>query len=207
MSKKIPIYFNYSGRYHNLLERAIKSIPTRFEVRVNHNDNPIPFTKCLNKILSEVETPIWFFMHYDAEILDDTIFDKIIDLYLLTPNAASSTSCDITDLLVLFNTKKIKSIGGWDEGLKNSYMDLDLRQRIYDFNFSQPIVYNNVSPIEINHKDASSLRNPEDRENNLTNVYDVTFREDYEYFYNKWESRKIFEKPDYNMLVDDWNKI
>lgn len=207
MNKKIPIYFNYSGVYPNLLERAIKSIPTRFEVRVNHNDIPIPFTKCLNKILYEVETPIWFFMHYDAEILDSCIFDKIIDLYILTPNAASSTSCDITDLLVLFDTEKIKSIGGWDENLKNSYMDLDLRQRIYDFNFSQPIVYNTVSPIEINHRDASSLRNPEDRKNNLTNVYDKTFREDYEYFYNKWEKRKIFQKPDYNTLVDDWNKI
>jgi hypothetical protein len=205
--EKIPIYFNYVGKYPNLLDRAIKSIPSRFEVRVNHNDTPIPFTKCLNKILNEVETPIWFFMHYDAEILDESIFDKVIDQYLLTPNAASSTACDITDLLVLFNTEKIKYIGGWDENLKNSYMDLDLRQRIYDNRFSQPIVYNTVEPNEINHKDASSLRNPNDRKNNLTNVYDVTFKQDYDYFYNKWKHREIFEKPDYNTLVDDWNKI
>jgi hypothetical protein len=64
-----------------------------------------------------------------------------------------------------------------------------------------------VNPKEINHKDASSLRNPNDRENNLTNVYDVTFKQDYDYFYKKWEHREIFEKPDYNTLVDDWNKI
>ena len=104
---KIPLYFNYVGKYPDILKRAVKSIPDRFDVRVNHNDNPVPFTKCLNKILNSVETPIWFFMHYDAEILDSTIFDKIIDLYLLTPNAASFTSCDITDLLLLFNTQEI----------------------------------------------------------------------------------------------------
>lgn len=197
---KIPLYLNYVGKYPQLLERAIKSIPERFEVRVNHNETPVPFTKCLNKILNSVETPIWFFVHYDAEILDPTIFDKIIDQYLLYPNAASSTACDITDLLVLFNTEKIKQIGGWDENLKNSYMEIDLRQRIYDYGFSQPIVYNVVCPNEINHDDASLLRNPEDSKNNLADLYKRTFKEDYEYFYKKWESRNIFEKPDYSSL-------
>jgi GT2 family glycosyltransferase len=196
--EKIPIYFNYVGKYPHLLDRAVNSIPSRFEIRVNNNSEPVPFTKCLNKILNEVDTPIWFFMHYDAEIMDESIFDKVIDQYLLTPNAASSTSCDITDLLVLYDTEKIKSIGGWDEKLKNSYMDLDLRQRIYDFGFSQPILYNVVNPIEINHKDASSLRKREDKENNLTNVYDITFREDYEYFYTKWGH--VFTKPDFKSL-------
>lgn len=197
---KIPLYLNYVAKYPKLLERAIKSIPERFEVRVKHNETPVPFTKCLNKILNSVETPIWFFVHYDAEILDPTIFDKIIDQYLLYPNAASSTACDITDLLVLFNTEKIKQIGGWDENLKNSYMEIDLRQRIYDYGFSQPIVYNVVCPNEINHDDASLLRNPEDSKNNLADLYKRTFKEDYEYFYKKWESRNIFEKPDYSSL-------
>jgi hypothetical protein len=197
---KIPVYLNYVGKYPKLLERAIKSIPERFEVRVNHNENPIPFTKCLNKILNSVETPIWFFVHYDAEILDPTIFDKIIDQYLLYPNAASSTACDITDLLVLFNTEKIKQVGGWDENLKNSYMEIDLRQRIYDFGFSQPIVYNVVCPDEINHNDASLLRNPNDSQNNLADLYKQTFKEDYEYFYQKWVDRNIFEKPEYSSL-------
>lgn len=202
---KIPVYFNYVGKYPELLKRAIKSIPERFEVRVNENQTPAPFTKCLNKILNEVESPVWFFMHYDAEIMNHEIFDKIIDIFLLTPNAASSTSCEITDLLVLFDTEKIKNIGGWDENLKNSYMELDLRQRIYDYGYSQPIIHQTVNPPEINHKDASKLRNPNDRENNLTDIYDITFKEDYEYFYKKWEM--IYEKPDYNSLVDDWNKI
>jgi GT2 family glycosyltransferase len=199
--QKIPVYFNYVGKYPQFLEKAIKSIPERFDVRVNHNEIPVPFTKCLNTILNSVETPIWFFMHYDAEILDASIFDKIIDQYLLNPNAASSTACDITDLLVLFDTEKIKSIGGWDENLKNSYMELDIRERIFEAGFSQPIVYNVVCPDEINHDAASSLRNPEDSDNNLTHIYKVTFREDYDYFYNKWAFKNIFEKPDYSTLV------
>jgi len=197
---RIPVYFNYVGKYPNLLDRAVKSIPDRFEVRVNHNDTPVPFTKCLNKILHSVETPIWFFMHYDAEILDISIFDKIIDQYLLHSNAASSTACDITDLLVLFDTEKIKSIGGWDENLKNSYMEIDLRQRIYEANYSQPIVHNIDRPIEINHNDSSSLRKPDDHKNNLTHIYEITFKQDYDYFFNKWESKNIFEKPDFNIL-------
>jgi hypothetical protein len=197
---KIPVYFNYIGKYPKLLERAVKSIPNRFEVRINHNENPVPFTKCLNKILYSVETPLWFFMHYDAEILDSSIFDKIIDLYLLNSNAASSTACDITDLLVLYNTDKIKSIGGWDENLKNSYMEIDLRQRIYDSNYSQPIVYNIDCPSEINHKDASILRKKEDYDYNLSSIYEKTFIEDYNYFFTKWEERNIFEKPEFNNL-------
>jgi hypothetical protein len=197
---KIPIYFNYVGKYPKLLERAINSIPDRFEVRINHNETPVSFTKCLNKILNTVETPVWFFMHYDAEILDITIFDKIIDQYLLTPNCASSTACDITDLLVLFNTEIIKSIGGWDENLKNSYMEIDLRERIFEGGYNQPILYNIGCPIEINHKDASILRNPEQYDYNLTYVYDKTFKEDYEYFYKKWEYKNIFEKPSFDSL-------
>lgn len=199
--QKIPIYFNYVGKYPKLLERAVKSIPDRFDIRINHNEVPVPFTKCLNTILNSVETPIWFFMHYDAEILDASIFDKIIDQYLLNPNAASSTACDITDLLVLFDTEKIKSIGGWDENLKNSYMELDIRERIYEAGLSQPIIYNVVCPDEINHDAASSLRNPEDSDNNLTHVYKITFREDYDYFYDKWAYKNIFQKPEFSTLV------
>lgn len=200
--KKIPIYFNYVGAYPHLLERAIKSIPNRFEVRVNSNEIPVPFTKCLNTILNSVETPIWFFMHYDAEILDSSIFDKIIDQYLLDSSAASSTACDITDLLVLFDTEKIKSIGGWDENLKNSYMEIDIRQRIYDSGYSQPIVYNVDCPDEINHTDASILRRKSDFENNLSSVYQKSFIQDYTYFFQKWEERNIFEKPDINFLYE-----
>jgi hypothetical protein len=200
---KIPIYFNYVGAYPALLDRAIKSIPDRFEVRVNHNETPVPFTKCLNKILNEVETPIWFFMHYDAEILDPSIFDKLIDAYLTHYNCASATACSITDLLVLFDTQRIKALGGWDEGLKNSYMEIDMRQRIYDALMCQPIVYEDVlCPAEINHSDASSLRDPKDSKNNLNHVYQKSLKEDFEYFYSKWEERGIFEKPDIKTILD-----
>lgn len=198
MANKIPVYFNYVGKYPDFLERAVKSIPERFEVRVNRNDGPVPFTQCLNKILHTVDTPVWFFMHYDAEILDPSIFDKLIDQYLLYPNTASSTSCNITDLLVLYDTEKIKSIGGWDENLSNSYMELDLRQRIYQNNFNQPILYESDCPVEMSHKDASQLRNPKDSKNNLADHYKITFKKDYDYFYSKWGD--VFTKPDYDSL-------
>jgi hypothetical protein len=139
-------------------------------------------------------------MHYDAEILDPTIFDKIIDQHLLHKNSASSTACSITDLLVLFDTEKIKSIGGWDENLKNSYMEIDIRQRIYESGYCQPIIHNIDNPSEINHTDASILRNPEDSDNNLTYVYQTTFKEDYDYFFNKWGPKGIFEKPHYESV-------
>jgi hypothetical protein len=85
-----------------------------------------------------------------------------------------------------------------DENLKNSYMELDLRQRIYNSGYSQPIVYDMDCPIEIDHKDASKLRNPNDAKNNLSDVYKITFKEDYDYFYQKWDT--VFDKPDYNSL-------
>jgi GT2 family glycosyltransferase len=188
---KIPVYFNYVGKYPDLLERAIKSIPEEYEVRVN-SPGVKPFTQCLNDILNSVETPIWFFMHYDAEILDTSIFQKMIDLYEKTPNAAAVCSSEITDLFILFDTKKIKSIGGWDEGFKNSYMEIDLRERIYNAGLTQPILYfPSLCPPEINHTDASKLRDPKDSENNLNNVYIKTFEEDYLYFKEKYKDHPM----------------
>jgi hypothetical protein len=79
-------------------------------------------------------------------------------------------------------------------------MEIDIRQRIYESGYCQPIIHNIDNPSEINHTDASILRNPEDSDNNLAHVYQITFKEDYDYFYNKWESKNIFEKPDYESL-------
>jgi len=195
---KIPLYFNYVGRYPDMLDRAVKSIPEKFEVKVNKNDNPIPFTKCLNHILETEESPIWFFMHYDAEILDSSILDVMIEkLNEGTDNEgrpiASVSSCSLLDLLILIDSEKIKSIGGWDENFKNSYMELDLRQRIYESGLSNPIIYEDINcPIEISHEDSSTLRNIT-FENNIAHVYNSTFRKDFDYFYNKWSN--VWEKP------------
>lgn len=181
----IPLYFNYIGTMHHLLAKALASIKhPKIKVCINATPTPFPFTKCLNKILNEVKTPCFFFMHYDAEIIDQTIFDKIIDKYLTSNNnTASVTACDITDLLVLYDTQLIKQIGGWDEGFQNSYMELDLRKRIYSNNMQQLILYNNDCPSELLHNDASALRNPH-KEGNITYIYDDTFQKDAARFYS-----------------------
>ena len=183
----IPLYFNYIGTMHHLLAKAIESIThSKIKVCINAVPHPVPFTKCLNNILAEVNTPCFFFMHYDAVVTDQSVFDKILDLYENSANNVASVSiCNITDLLVLYDTKLIRQIGGWDENFKNSYMELDLRRRIYNNCLHQPIIYNVDCPPEIIHKDASSLRNPT-IDGNITYVYDESYKKDAIYYYNKY---------------------
>ena len=184
---KIPLYFNFVNKYPELLEKAVQSINhPNIEVRVNRPGIK-PFTHCLNQILLEVDTSIYFFMHYDAQILDQSIFDTMLNTYHDTPNAASVTSCDLTDLLVLYDVDKIQSIGGWDTIFSNSYMELDLRKRIYNSGYSQPIIYpSSVCPSCINHDEHSKLRRKNNKNENLYQIYNKTFRKDLEYFYKKW---------------------
>jgi hypothetical protein len=187
MTQQVPLYFNYIGTMHNLLAKAIASIKhPRIKVCIHAVPNPVPFTKCLNAILSEVDTEYFFFMHYDAEITDQFIFDKMLAAYSSAPeNTASITACNITDLLVLYNTKLLKRLGGWDEGFKNSYMELDLRRRIHDSGMLQPILYDLDCPPEVLHKEASALRNPT-KEGNISYIYDESFIKDATRYYAKY---------------------
>lgn len=197
--ERIPLYFNYVGSLPHLLEKAVASIShPRIEVRVNREDKPVPFTKCLNKILAEVETPCFFFMHYDAQVLDNSVFDKMIDLYNTNPDKTAHVSvCEITDLLILFNTKIIKKLGGWDESFMNSYMELDLRNRIHKAGYMQPVIYPELCPPEMSHEDASSLRN-NSVEGNIASVYNKSFKNDIMRFYSKYPD---MEKPE---LYKEW---
>jgi hypothetical protein len=186
-SYKIPLYFNYVGVFPKLLEEAKASITHPFiDVRVNAELVPVPFTKCLNKILRDVgNAPCFFFMHYDAEVLDQTIFDDILDMYKPNTNMASVAACDLTDLLVLFDTKNIHKLGGWDEGFLNSFMELDLRNRIFDKGMTQPIVYSNICPDKMSHKNSSALRN-NTIEGNIAKVYDESYKLDLVYYHQKY---------------------
>jgi hypothetical protein len=188
----IPLYFNYIGTMHSLLGKAISSIQhPKIKVCINAIPKPVPFTKCLNKILAEVDTPCFFFMHYDAEVIDQTIFDKMIELYENSDDTlASVTSCNITDLLVLYDTNRIRTLGGWDEHFKNSYMEMDLRIRIAQAGFVQTIMYDLPCPPEMIHKEASALRNRE-KEGNISQVYDVTFINDIKRFYSKHPEQEM----------------
>lgn len=189
----IPLYFNYVGALPDLLEAAVASVKhTKVRVIVNTESQPIPFTKCLNKILRDVgDEPHFMFMHYDAEIVDQGIFDKLFELYEKAPEKVCSvTSTNITDLLVLYNTQKIRKLGGWDEGFSNSFMELDLRKRIGENNMLQLILYpDSPDAPQINHKNASSLRNNE-VQGNIASVYDETFTKDIVRFYDKYPNEK-----------------
>lgn len=200
--ERIPLYFNYVGTFPKMLDKAVASINhPRIEVRVNMKDKPVPFTKCLNEILAAVETPCFFFMHYDAQVLDNTVFDKMIENYERDPeNTASVSVCEITDLLVMFNTEKIRKLGGWDEGFKNSYMELDLRMRIHATGYLQPVLYTSLCPPEMTHEDASSLRN-NTVEGNIVAVYNDSYRKDIIRYYSKYPE---LDKPaDYEGWVDN----
>jgi hypothetical protein len=200
-ANKIPLYFNYIGVFPQLLEAAKNSIShPKIEVRINAEPNPVPFTKCLNKILADVgDAPCFFFMHYDAEITDNTIFDKMLRYYQYnTSKTASVCACNITDLLILFNTKLIREIGGWDEQFSNSFMELDLRNRIIHAGYAQPIIYPDLGcPNEMIHKASSSLRN-HTIEGNICSVYDETYKHDIQRYYEKYPE---VERPDY---LNDW---
>jgi hypothetical protein len=201
---KIPLYFNFTGKYQNLLDLAIKSVENIdvVEIRV-HEETPIkPFTYCLNKILSK-NTSLWFFMHYDSEIIDENIFHKILSKYSENIDiTASVAACDIVDLLALYDSLKLKKINGWDEKFLNSYMELDLRNRIYENNFIQPILYNSVCPPEMIHNAASSLRKKNDSENNLYNTYVYSLKNDIKRFVEKYPNQS-YDKELYEKIMNE----
>jgi hypothetical protein len=194
---KIPLYFNFTGKYPDLLKEAINSIPSKFQVIVNHEEPVKPFTYCLNKILNTEKNDIWFFMHYDARILDKKIFDLMLNKYYEDKNnTASVCACNITDLLILIDSDKIKKIGGWDPLFLNSYMELDLRNRIFQNGYSQHIIYDNDCPIEIDHSNASKLREKSDKEYNLYSVYLESLKNDILRFKEKYPEQGV----DLNLL-------
>lgn len=203
--KKIPIYFNYTGKYPDLLDKAKKSIPEEFEVRVNF-ENPVrPFTYCLNKILNSVDEPVWFFMHYDAQILDSNILNIMLEKYYENKETVASVcACNITDLLILFDTEKIKKIGGWDEGFQNSYMELDLRNRIFSNGFTQPIIYDVDCPKEIDHDEASKLRYKNDKDNNLYEIYIKSLKNDIIRFKEKYPEQGVDEILFEKIMNETW---
>ena len=187
---KIPIYFNYiENTFPDLLEDAVKSIThDKLQVHVSRHFKPKPFTHCLNAIQKEClerGDKYWMFMHYDAEILDNSIIDMILDRYENPQDGekiASVCACHITDLLILFDTKRIQELGGWNELFNNSYMELDLTARIVKNGMTQPIIYLSDCPDQISHKESSSLRN-KNKKGSLVKVYSKTYENDMRNYY------------------------
>ena len=144
-------------------------------------------------------------MHYDAQILDPNILDIMLNKYYENKEiTASVCASSITDLLILFDTEKIKKIGGWDEEFQNSYMELDLRNRIFLNGLIQPIIYDAVCPKEINHDEASKLRNKNDQENNLYKVYVKSLKNDMIKFKEKYPQQLIDEVLFEKVMNETW---
>lgn len=188
---KIPLYFNYiENTFPELLEKAVNSINhDSIEVRVVRHAKPKPFTQCLNAIQKECfdrKDECWMFMHCDAEILDNSIIDMILHRYQNPENGekiASVCACNITDLLILYDTKIIHLLDGWDQtNFDNSYMEIDLHNRILKNNFTQPILYRSDCPEQISHKESSSLRNKH-KKGSLFKVYSKSYERDMTNFY------------------------
>ena len=198
---KIPIYFNYiENTFPQLLEDAVNSIThEKLEVHVSRHVKPKPFTQCLNAIQKEClqrGDKYWMFMHCDAEILDDSIVDMMIDRYenpVGDEKIASVCACTITDLLILFDTDKIEQLGGWDEKFNNSYMEYDLRHRIISNKMSQPILYKMDCPTQISHKESSSLRN-KNKKGSLMKVYSQTYESDIRRYYSMYSPSVNMDK-------------
>lgn len=201
---KIPLYFNYiENTFPELLEKAVKSIDhDRIEVHVMRHEVPKPFTHCLNMIQKECVLrgdKCWFFMHCDAEILDNTLFDLMIKRYENPENEkiAAVCACHITDLLILYDTTVVKSIGGWDDvNFYNSYMTLDMRNRFIKNGFTQPIMYDVPCPVQMSHKESSSLRDNR-KKGNLFKVYSSSYEHDLRNFFRIYHPAVDVEKnPD-----------
>ena len=200
----VPFYLNFVGKRRDLLNKAIESVPKDIcELRLLKHSSPIPFTRCLNRMLEECldnKDKNFIFMHYDAEILDKSIILEIVNEWKHkeiskrthgnnASNPAFVSACGLTDLLVLFDVETINDLGGWDENLKNSFMELDLMNRCHMIlpSIPYPILYPNVTEVKgkLIHKSASALRNREAQEN-IKHVYDISMPKDFEYFHKKW---------------------
>lgn len=209
---KIPLYFNYiEDTFPKLLEDAVQSVSLhdRIEVHVVRHKIAKPFTKCLNAIQKECldrKDQCWMFMHCDATVLDMSIIDMILERYENPRDGediASVCACEITDLLVLYDTEKIHHLNGWDEiHFDNSYMELDLRNRILGSNFTQPILFNSNCPVQMSHKESSSLRN-KDKEGNLFDVYSKSFEKDMRNYFRIYHPEQNIAN---NEVLNKWKE-
>lgn len=208
---KIPLYFNYiEDTFPKMLEDAVNSVKhDRIEVRVVRHAKAKPFTQCLNAIQNEClerKNKCWMFMHCDAEILDTAIIDMILDRYENPQDGeqiASVCACAITDLLVLYDTERIQELNGWDEkNFDNSYMEIDLRNRIIANNFTQPILYSSDCPKQMSHKESSSLRN-KNKDGNLFEVYSKSFEKDMRNYFRIYHPGSDVDSND---VLVNWQK-
>lgn len=195
---KIPLYFNYVGSQKDLLERAIESYDRVagdiIDVRVHYSVRPRKFSTCLNEILKINDQP-YFFAHYDSVLEDRSAIENILALKRDSTTGIVGHTC-IVDLLMLVIPDVIRQVNGWDEAYSNSWMDLDLYQRMHVRGLGHKVVHPDIEQGRgVDHSKASSSRvDPV-----LKQIYAKTMLEDTNTFYDRYYSR---QHPGYLAMLD-----
>ena len=202
---RTPLYFNYSGARRDLLDRAIDSYQSHadhlIDIRVNYSVQPRHFSKCLNEILRAVGTEKkFFFAHYDSEIESCLPIETMLKD---NSNSAILSWTLVTDLLMLVDTDKVKSVGGWDELFCNSYMELDLINRLAQEGMPLKVINDTIHHGNgLLHNDASVLRSKVQAEN-IAKVYSETFLKDALNYYTRYGQG--IKDPAYLALIEHSN--
>ena len=193
---KTPLYFNYVGAQREMLDRAIGSYEDvagdLLDIRVHYATRPRKFSTCLNEILRINDEP-YLFAHFDSVLQKRSAVQNLLD-FNRSPNTGIVAHCAIVDLLMLVVPEKIRHIGGWDEAFSNSWMDLDLYNRLAAAGMTVDVLHRDVVDGRgVSHLSASSARN----DPVMKKVYAASMMSDLETYYSRHGSKS---DPEYLRL-------
>lgn len=185
---KTPLYFNYVGSQRDLLDRAIESYDRLagdiLDIRVHYSHKPRKFSTCLNEILRLNDQP-YLFSHFDTVLQSRSAVENILS-FRRDADCAIVGHCALVDLLMLVVPDMVRTVGGWDESFSNSWMDLDLYNRLGPAGLKIDVIHRDVVDGRgIAHLDASSSR----KDPTIKKVYTKTMREDLETYYSRYGSK------------------
>jgi len=196
--RKVPLYFNYVGSQRNLLDRAIGSYDSIagdiLDIRVHYSHRPRKFSVCLNEILRLNDEP-YLFSHFDAVLESRTAVENLVN-YNRDSNCAILGHCALVDLLMLVVPSQVRKVGGWDESFSNSWMDLDLYNRLGPAGLKLDILHRDiVDGRGVAHLDASSSR----KDPTIKKEYTKTMMQDLNTYYSRYGSK---DDPEYTRVRD-----
>jgi hypothetical protein len=194
--RKVPLYFNYVGAQRDLLDRAIASYESiagdLLDIRVHYANAPRKFSTCLNEILKINDEP-YFFAHFDSVLEKRSAVQNILDRER-GESTAIVGHCAIVDLLMLVVPAAVRRVGGWDEKFSNSWMDLDLYNRLAGSGLAVDVLHRDaVDGRGVLHLSASSARN----DPVMKKVYAASMMDDLESYYERHGSK---DDPEYLRL-------
>ena len=202
---KTPLYFNYSGSRRDLLDRAITSYEKHaghlLDIRVNYSVKPRKFTACLNEILRACSNEKrYFFAHYDSELESA---EPIVKMLEDDSGSALISWTNITDLLMLVDVEQVNSVSGWDESFSNSYMEIDLINRLIEVEKTIKVVHPILEGEGLLHNNASTIRD-KNQADNIAYVYGQTLLKDALLYYTRYGKGK--DEPLYIEMTEHVKK-